>query len=385
MGPLNGLRVIEMAGIGPGPFAAMMMADMGADVIRIDRAEAVGYAQERDPRFEVLNRGRRSVALDLKRREAVAAVLDLVERADVLIEGYRPGVMERLGLGPDVCAARNRGLVYGRMTGWGQTGPLAHAAGHDVNYIALSGALYAIGRAGGPPIPPLNLVGDFGGGSMYLLFGIMSALFERQKSGLGQVVDAAILDGAVSLIGLMLGAAQRGGWSLERGSNHIDGGRPWYDTYECADGQYISVGALEPKFFDELVQKSGLGADGFPDRTHPDNWPELRTRFEKVFRSKTRDEWAATLEGTDACFAPVLDMMEAMAHPQNLARTNHVDVDGVHQPAPAPRFSRTAPSVPRAASRTGADTRAALMDWGLAGGVVEDLLGMGIAVQRDEP
>lgn len=385
MGPLKGLRVIEMAGIGPGPFAAMMLADMGADVIRIDRKDAVGAAGERDPRFEVLNRGRRSVALDLKHPDAVATVLELVERADVLIEGFRPGVMERLGLGPDVCAARNRRLVYGRMTGWGQTGPLAQAAGHDVNYIALSGALNAIGRKGASPVPPLNLVGDFGGGSMYLLFGILAALFERQQSGEGQVVDASILDGAVSLMGLMMGMVQRGGWSLERGSNHIDGGRPWYDTYECADGRYVSVGALEPKFYAELVEKAGLSQDGkVPDRADAGGWPELRDRFVRVFRSRTRDEWTAILEGTDACFAPVLDMMEAMEHPQNRARANHVEVDGVRQPAPAPRFSRSVPPTPRSAASTGADTRSALMDWGLTADRVEYLIDSGAVLQRKE-
>ena len=384
MGPLSGLRVIEMAGIGPGPFAAMMLADMGADVIRIDRPEVVGSPEERDPRFEVLNRGRTCVALDLKRREAIETVLDLVERADVLIEGFRPGVMERLGLGPDACAARNQRLVYGRMTGWGQTGPLAKTAGHDINYIALSGALHAIGRTGETPVPPLNLVGDFGGGSMYLLFGLMSALWERERSGQGQVVDAAILDGSVSLMGLMMGASQRGGWNLERGTNHIDGGRPWYDSYECADGGYICIGALEPKFYAELVAKAGLDADVLPDRSDSAAWPELRAQFTALFLTKPRDVWVDLLEGTDACFAPVLDLAEAMEHPQNMARATHVEIDGVRHPAPAPRFGRNETGTPRPSQRAGSGTRDGLIGWGVREDRVEDLINAGIAVQRAE-
>lgn len=384
MGPLTGLHVIEMAGIGPGPFAAMMLADMGAEVLRIDRPEIVGAPAERDPRFEVLNRGRTSVALDLKRAEAVETVLTLVEKADILIEGYRPGVMERLGLGPDICAARNPGLIYGRMTGWGQGGPLAKAAGHDINYIALSGALHGIGRAGEAPVPPLNLVGDFGGGSMYLLFGLMTALWERERSGLGQVVDAAILDGAVSLAGFMAGAVQRGGWNLERGTNHIDGGHPWYDSYECADGSYICIGALEPKFYAELVEKAGLEGE-LPDRADSGNWPDLRERFAALFLSRPRDEWIDLLEGTDACFAPVLDVMQAMDHPQNVARGNHVKIDGVRQPAPAPRFSRSAADTPRPASHAGSGTREGLVRWGLPDAEVDALIAAKVAVQRSGP
>ena len=381
MGPLSGLRVIEMAGIGPGPFAAMMLADMGAEVLRIDRPETVGSAEERDPAFEVLNRGRISVALDLKRPEAVETVLSLAERADVLIEGFRPGVMERLGLGPDVCAARNPRLVYGRMTGWGQTGPLANAAGHDINYIALSGALHAVGRPDEAPVPPLNLVGDFGGGSMYLLFGLMAALWERERSGQGQVVDAAILDGAVSLSGFMAAAVQRGGWNLGRGTNHIDGGRPWYDSYICADGAYICIGALEPKFYAELVEKAGLSQADLPDRAENAGWPQLRERFAQLFRTRSRDEWTELLEGTDACFAPVLDVMEAMSHPQNLARGNHVEIAGVRQPAPAPRFSRSSPDLPRPAQRAGSGTREGLVGWGLSEDEVDALVAARVAVQ----
>ena len=383
MGPLTGLRVIEMAGIGPGPFAAMMLADMGAIVLRVDRADAVGAPDERDPRFEALNRGRISIALDLKRPEGVEAALKPIDCADVLIEGFRPGVMERLGLGPEVCEARNPLLVYGRMTGWGQPGPLARTAGHDVNDIALSGALHGIGRRGEPPPPPLNLIGDFGGGAMYLLFGVLAALWERERSRRGQVVDAAILDGAASLAGFMAGAVQRGGWSLDRCANPIDGGRPWYDSYECADGAYVCIGALEPKFYAELLEKTGLAAEPLPDRADPDGWPALRARFSALFRTRTRAEWTALLEGSDACFAPVLDVMEAMEHPQNLARGVHVEVGGVRQPAPAPRFSRSAAFDPRLAARAGSGTRDGRLGWGMPEGEADALIASGAAVQGD--
>ncbi|MEQ3679899.1 CaiB/BaiF CoA-transferase family protein [Pseudophaeobacter sp.] len=384
MGPLAGLKVIEVASIGPGPFAAMMLADMGADVLRIDRPEMVNSKDERNPRFESLNRGRGSVALDLKNPDGVDALLRLVERADILIEGFRPGVMERLGVGPDVCGTRNPRLVYGRMTGWGQTGPLSQAAGHDINYIALSGVLHAIGRADETPVPPLNLVGDFGGGAMYLLFGLMAALWERAQSGRGQVVDAAILDGAVSLGGFVPAAIQRGTWKNERGANHLDGGHPWYDSYKCADGNYISIGALEPKFYLTLVQKLGLSQADLPDRSDPAHWPKLRRRFKAIFQSRTREEWVALLQGTEACFAPVLDVMEAMDHPQNLARNNHIKVDGVTQAAPAPRFSRTRAGAPRPAVRAGARTREDLCDWGFTTDEVDQLIASGVAVQRPD-
>jgi alpha-methylacyl-CoA racemase len=380
MGPLKGLKVIEMAGIGPGPFCAMMLSDMGADVLRLDRADAVGAEHERDPRFEVLNRGRRSVALNLKKPEAIATVLRLVKQADVLIEGFRPGVMERLGLGPADCAAVNARLVYGRMTGWGQDGPLAQSAGHDINYIALTGALYAIGRAGGAPVPPLNLVGDFGGGSMYLLFGILCALWERERSGQGQVVDAAILDGANSLTSFLYGALARKGWVNERGVNLLDGGRPWYDSYETKDGGFVSIGPIEPRFYQQFLERAGLADEGLPSQNDPAGWDRLRARFTAVFKTRTRDEWCAVLEGTDACFAPVLSPLEAPAHPQNVARGNFVEIEGVVQPAPAPRFSRTKAEVAGSPSRAGQQTRGGLAQWGFSSEEVEKLIQGKVAV-----
>lgn len=384
MGPLKGLKVIEMAGIGPGPFCAMMLSDMGADVLRLDRADAVDAAHERDPRFEVLNRGRPSVALDLKKREAIETVLRLVKQADVLIEGFRPGVMERLGLGPADCAAVNEKLVYGRMTGWGQDGPLAQAAGHDINYIALTGALHAIGRAGGAPVPPLNLVGDFGGGSMYLLFGILSALWECNRSGRGQVVDAAILDGANSLIGFLYGALARGGWQNERGVNLLDGGRPWYDSYETKDGKFVSLGPIEPRFYAQFIERVGLSGEDLPDQNDPAGWERLRARFAALFRARTRAEWCSLLEGTDACFAPVLSSLEAPAHPQNVSRGNFVEIDGVVQPAPAPRFSRTRPEVAGSAARAGQQTRSGLAQWGFSDVEIEKIIESKVAVQAAE-
>lgn len=381
MGPLKGLKIIEMAGIGPGPFCAMMLSDMGANVIRIDRADAVGAPGERHPDFEVLNRGRPSIALDLKRPEAIELVLRLVGGADVLIEGFRPGVMERLGLGPEDCAARNPRLVYGRMTGWGQTGPLAQSAGHDINYIALSGALHAIGRQGEAPVPPLNLVGDFGGGSMYMLFGVLCALWERERSGQGQVVDAAILDGAISLSSFLFGAFARNTWSDRRGTNLLDGGRPWYDCYETSDGEHVSVGPIEPKFYAHLVDLLGLDRGTLPAQNDPEGWDSLRARFAEVFRTKTRAEWSALLENTDACFAAVLSAGEAPAHPQNRARGNFIEINGVTQPAPTPRFSRTQSAKPQPAARAGQHTREALLEWGVPGDEVEALLRDRVAVQ----
>ncbi|MGI6855126.1 CaiB/BaiF CoA transferase family protein [Mesorhizobium sp. 1B3] len=381
MGPLQGLKVIEMAGIGPGPFCAMMLADMGADVIRLDRADAVGAPGERNPNFEVLNRGRPSIALDLKRQEAIELVLRLVDGADVLIEGFRPGVMERLGLGPEHCAVRNPRLVYGRMTGWGQTGPLAQSAGHDINYIALSGALHAIGRRGEAPVPPLNLVGDFGGGSMYMLFGILCALWERERSGQGQVVDAAILDGAISLSSFLFGAFARGAWTDRRGTNLLDGGRPWYDCYETADGGHVSVGPIEPKFYAQLLDMVGLGGEVLPAQNDPQGWDTLQARLAELFRTKTRAEWSALLENTDACFAAVLSAEEAPDHPQNKARGNFIEINGVRQPAPTPRFSRTQSGKPGPAARAGQHTTEALLRWGVPGGTVETLLRDKVAVQ----
>ncbi|QDO97533.1 CoA transferase [Ferrovibrio terrae] len=381
MGPLKGLKVIEMAGIGPGPFCAMMLSDMGADVIRIDRADAVGAKGERDPRFEILNRGRPSIALDLKKPQAIELVLKLVKDADVLMEGFRPGVMERLGLGPAECAKVNPKLVYGRITGWGQDGPLAQAAGHDINYIAITGALNAIGRGGEAPVPPLNLVGDFGGGSMYMLFGILCALWERERSGTGQVVDAAIVDGVNSLSSFLFGALARNGWVNERGANVLDGGRPWYDSYQTKDGGYICIGPIEARFYQLFLERVGLAGEGLPDQNDPAGWPLLRERFTALFKTKTRDEWSSLLEGTDACFAPVLSITEAPNHPHNAARGNFTEIDGVTQPVPAPRFSRTKAEIAGPASRAGQKTRVGLAGWGISDTDIQTLLDEKVAVQ----
>lgn len=381
MGPLQGTKVIEMAGIGPGPFCGMLLSDMGAEVLRVDRADAVGSASERDPRFEAMHRGRRSIAVDLKHPEGVATVKRLVASADVLIEGYRPGVMERLGLGPQTCLATQPRLIYGRMTGWGQQGPMAQAAGHDINYIAITGALHAIGNGAGKPVPPLNLVGDFGGGALYLAFGIACALLEARQSGQGQVVDASIVDGTSSLLTFLHGAFARDAWSHERGSNLLDGGRPWYDSYETLDGRHICIGAIESRFYQELLSRIGLSDEDLPEQNDPAGWAHLRTRFATVFKSKTRDEWSALLEGTDACFAPVLDLHEAQRHPHNLARRAFVHVDGLAQPAPAPRFSRTPSQVAGPAPRAGQHSREALGQWGFTAAEADRLLASGSVVQ----
>lgn len=377
-GPLAGVRVIEMVGIGPCPFAAMMLADMGAEVIRIDRkAGASSGADTPYPvlgtRHDVMARGRRSLALDLKNAAGRCATMKLIERADVLLEGFRPGVMERLGLGPDDCLERNPTLVYGRVTGWGQTGPLAQAAGHDINYIALSGMLYSTGRADSPPPPPLNLVGDFGGGGMMLAFGVVCAVLEARKSGQGQVVDAAMTDGAALLGAMMYGLRSAGGWSGQREGNLLDGGAPFYDTYACADGKFISIGAIEPQFFATLLKLTGQVDPLFTKRWNKAHWPELQERFAELFLTKTRDEWCRLLEGTEVCFAPVLDLEEAPRHPHNAARRTFVEIDGVTQPAPAPRFSRTATATPGAPSSPGADSEAILADWGFTQQAIEAL------------
>jgi alpha-methylacyl-CoA racemase len=343
-GPLAGVRVLELAGIGPGPYAAMVLSDMGAEVVRLDRAAQVRASPPERPPVDVLNRGRRSVGVDLKSPEGVEAVLRLVASADALIEGFRPGVTERLGLGPDACLERNPRLVYGRMTGWGQDGPYASAAGHDINYIALAGALEGIGRAGGPPTPPLNLVGDFGGGGLLLAFGI---------------------DGAANLMSMFFGFKAMGMWSPERGTNLLDTGAHFYDVYECADGLYVSIGSIEPQFYAELLKRTGL--DGDPDlATQMDRskWPVLKAKLAEVFRSRTRDEWCEEMEGTDVCFAPVLSMDEAPSHPHNVARGTFETRDGVVQPAPAPRFSRTAPALERPPASPGQHTEEVLSDWG---------------------
>jgi len=364
MGPLMGIRVVEMAGIGPGPFAGMLLSDLGAEVIRVDRPGGGGTLGANPA--DVTGRGRRSIAVNLKHADGVEAVLRLVEKADLLIEGFRPGVMERNGLGPEVCLERNPRLIYGRMTGWGQEGPLAQTAGHDINYLALSGALSAIGRADGGPVPPLNLVGDYGGGSMFLLLGLLAALVERQQSGRGQVVDAAITDGVASLMANQYGFAALGLVDAQRQNNILDGGAHYYDTYECSDGKWISIGAIEPQFYTLLLDRLGIPLDEAGLEAHYDRerWPELKARLAGLFRRRSRDEWCALLEGTDACFAPVLDMDEAVAHPHNRARGSYVERDGVVQPAPAPRFSRTPGSIQGPPVGAGEHTDAILADLG---------------------
>lgn len=342
-GPLSGIRLVEFAGIGPGPFCAMVLADLGADVVRITRPGVVPDARD------VTTRSRRSVALNLREPAEVAQALELVNAADGLIEGFRPGVMERLGLGPSVCLETNPRLVYGRMTGWGQTGPLAHAAGHDINYIAITGALNAIGRADDTPPPPLNLVGDFGGGGMLLAVGMLAALLEAARSGRGQVVDAAMTDGTALLSAFTYGMKALGQWTNQRGENLLDGGAHFYDTYACADGRFIAIGAIEPPFYAELLQRCGIHDPLFDGQMDAARWPLLKLRLADIFRTRTREEWCALLEGTDACFAPVLDWDEAAAHPHNAARGTYLSVQGVRQPAPAPRFSRTPSAVPQAA------------------------------------
>jgi alpha-methylacyl-CoA racemase len=366
-GPLKGLRVIEMVGIGPCPFAAMMLADMGAEVIRIDRKldpTAANPYPMLGTKYDVMARGRRSLALDLKNPCARRLLLDLVAKADALVEGFRPGVMERLGLGPDVCIERNPKLVYGRVTGWGQHGPLAQAAGHDLNYVALSGMLHAMGEADRPPAPPLNLVGDFGGGGMMLAFGVVCAMLEARTSGRGQVVDAAMTDGAALLGAMMYGLRAHGAWSAPRGANLLDGGAPFYATYACADGKFIAVGAIEPQFYARLLALAGADDPAFARQWRQDDWPALKEQFAALFATRTRADWCTLLEGTDACFAPVLDMDEAPRHAHNAARATFVDVDGVTQPAPAPRFSRTPGQAGPAAAAPGRDGAAILADWG---------------------
>ena len=372
-GPLAGVRVVEIAGIGPGPFCAMMLADMGAEVLRIDRLGPADLGLPVEPRFSVLTRGRRSVALDLKQPAAIAAVKRLVVKADALIEGFRPGVMERLGLGPDECLTANPRLVYGRMTGWGQEGPMAPAAGHDINYIALAGVLHSIGRRGSAPVPPLNLVGDFGGGGMYLAFGVVCALLEAGRSGRGQVVDAAMVDGAASLAAAVFGLRAKGMWNDERGDNILDSGAPWYDVYETQDGKYVAIGSIEGRFYGELLRLTGLTGEALPPQWEKARWGELRARLTEVFKQKTRDEWCRIMEGSDVCFAPVLSLVEAPAHPHNRARGTFVEVDGVPQPGPAPRFSRTPGAIGRPPAAPGQHTEEALRDWGFSADELADL------------
>jgi len=377
MGALSGYRVIELAGIGPAPMCAMMLSDMGAEVLRIDRTADAGLGIAMDAKYNLLNRGRRSVAFDLKRPEATEAMLRLVERADALIEGFRPGVMERLGIGPDQCLARNPRLVYGRMTGWGQEGPLAHAAGHDINYIALAGALHSIGRKDERPVPPLNLVGDFGGGALYLALGIVTGLLEAQKSGKGQVVDTAMVDGVASLMTAIYGMRGAGVFTDNRGENMLDTGAHFYDAYETSDGKYICIGSIEAKFYEELLQLSGLKGEELPRQLDRKSWPAMKERIAKLFRTKTRDEWCRIMEGSDVCFAPVLSMEEAPRHPHNRQRATFVEENGVIQPAPAPRFSRTPSAIQRPPARPGEHTEEALRDWGFSASDLERLRACG--------
>ncbi len=372
-GPLEGMRVVEIAGIGPGPFAAMMLADMGADVVRVDRAQKVAGGDPAHPPIDLLGRGRRSVGVDLKHPEGAGVVLKLVEHADVLIEGFRPGVMERLGIGPEECMARNPRLVYGRMTGWGQEGPYADASGHDINYIALAGALDPIGRAGERPVPPLNLVGDFGGGGMFMAYGVVCALLEAGRSGQGQVVDAAMVDGAAVLTTFIHSLRAIGLWTDERGTNLLDTGAHFYDVYETADHRYVSIGSIEPQFYAELLRLSGLEGEELPGQMDRTQWPALKERVAEVFRTKTRDEWCALMEGTDVCFAPVLSMGEAPAHPHNRQRQTFVEVAGVSQPAPAPRFDRTPGAIGGPPPHFGQHTDDTLAEWGFTTGEREKL------------
>ncbi|MEC7553435.1 MAG: CaiB/BaiF CoA-transferase family protein [Pseudomonadota bacterium] len=378
MGPLAGLRVVELQGIGPGPFCGMMLADMGAEIIRVDRSAAVGSGARSS---DVLARGRKSVAVDLKNPEGVETVLKLVESADVLLEGFRPGVTERLGLGPDVCLARNPKLIYGRMTGWGQTGTMAHAAGHDINYISLSGVLHAIGEGNSRPTPPLNLVGDFGGGGMLLAFGIVAALYERATSGQGQVIDAAMTDGSALLMNSIFGLMSQGVWNQNRGSNLLDGGAHFYGTYETKDGKHVSLGSIEPQFYALLLEKTGLDQD--PDlakQMSRDDWPMLREKLAAVMATKTRDEWDGIMLGTDICYAPILNFEEAVEHPHNQARQTFVNSADITQAAPAPRFSRTEPELPQPPVAPGQHTDEILAGIGLDATAIANLKDSGAVV-----
>ncbi len=378
MGPLHGIRIIEFAALGPAPMGAMILADLGAEVVRIERKTVPGrpVAELFDPKIDILNRSRRVVSLDLKQPAAIEAALKLIEGADALIEGFRPGVMERLGLGPDVCLSRNPKLVYGRMTGWGQTGTLAHAAGHDINYLSLSGALHAIGEKGGKPVVPLNLVADCGGGAMLLALGILAGVLEAKNSGQGQVVDAAMTDGSALLMSMMYTLKAMGQWTQQRGSNLLDGGAHFYDTYACLDGKYLSIGPIEPQFYALFLEKAGITDPDFKAQWAREEWPALKEKLTAVLLTKTRDEWCALMEGTDACVAPVLDMEEAPRHPHNLARQTFIEVNGVTQPAPAPRFSRTPAGKPTPPT-PGASGEDVLADWGFPADAIATLLAAG--------
>jgi alpha-methylacyl-CoA racemase len=375
-GPLTGLRVLELAGMGPAPHAAMLLADLGAEVVQVERPG--GPRMLPDGARDHVLRGRRSVALDLKDPDGLATALRLADRADVLIEGYRPGVAERLGIGPDVCLERNPRLVYGRMTGWGQDGPLARRAGHDINFVSVTGALHAIGHAGSRPALPLNLVGDLGGGSMFLVTGILAALWERERSGLGQVVDAAMVDGASLLATMFSGMLDAGSWREERGVNILDGGAPWYDSYETADGKFVAIGAIEPKFFAELLQRLEIDPATLPRQHDRAGWPAMRERFAAAFRSRSREQWCAAFDGSDACFAPVLTFSESRRHPHVAARGGAIELAGIAQPAPAPRFARTPGGARRPPPERGEGGTDALRDWGFDAAAIEELARLGL-------
>lgn len=380
MGPLKGIRIVEFAGLGPAPFCAMLLADLGAEIVKIDRQQAVAGRIDHDPRAQVLNRGRRSIAVDLKNPEAKAAVFRLVRQADALIEGFRPGVMERLGFGPEVCFKENPRLVYGRMTGWGQDGPLALAPGHDINYIALTGTLDAIGRKGGPPTPPLNLVGDFGGGA-YLAMGLLAAILETKGSGRGQIVDAAMIDAAASMMAYFFGFSASGYWNGERGTNYLDSGSPFYDTYETKDGKWIAIGSVEAKFWEETWRLLGLDQDAMPPQHDHDNWPGTKEMVADAVRQKTREEWVQIFEGEEACVAPVLSLSEVSGHAHISARQTVVNRDGIDQPAPAPRFSRTEPELDLPPPARGEHSEAILRDWGFDSAEIGALTDCGAILQ----
>lgn len=373
MGPLDGIRVLELAGIGPGPFCCMLLADMGADVLRIDRPGDSDLGVGVPPRLDLLNRNKRSAVFDIKSEAGVRAILRLVSKADILIEGFRPGVTERLGLGPSDCWQVNPRLIYGRITGWGQDGPLSQAAGHDLNYISLVGALHSIGRKGGPPVIPLNLVGDFGGGSLYLAMGVLAALLEARSSGKGQVVDATIIDGVANLMTMFLSWKQMNAWTNERGSNLIDSGAPFYDVYETKDGRFISIAAVEKRFYKDLLELTGLKKEKLPDQYDRKGWNDLRKKFAETFRTKTREEWCTILEGSDACFAPVLDIDESTKHPHVIDRKIFIEIDGVINPAPAPRFGRTKCTFRRLPPVPGQDSIEAMQDWGFSEADIKEL------------
>ncbi len=373
MGPLKGLQIIEMAGIGPAPFCGMVLSDLGANVIRVDRVTSAGSVS----RQEASNRGKKSIAVDLKTTKGIEVVLNLVEASDALFEGFRPGVMEKLGLGPDVCLQKNKKIVFGRMTGWGQEGPLALAAGHDINYISLSGVLATIGRPGSPPVPPLNLIGDYGGGGMLLALGLVAALFETKSSEKGQIIDAAMVDGSALLMTMIYTMRGMGLWKDSLGSNFLDGGAHFYDTYECKDGKYISIASIEPKFYQLLREITPLEDSIFDDQLSRESWPEQKKALKEIFLKKTQQEWCDLMEGTDICFAPVLNMAEAPEHPHNKARDTFIELEGIVQPAPAPRFSRTVPEVYPAPAYVGEHTEEVLKSIGMQDSDIEDLKASG--------